>query len=116
MSQYVRSIVVKRDFENDKVVMALKPVGFGDALKFKNIDVENLKEDDIPEIFGSLKKYVTSLSGLKADDGTDVTMDEMFSDFYFSTLLIDMLTEWVGKGSPKNPSLPGASQGESQPG
>jgi hypothetical protein len=116
VSQYVRSIVVKRDFENDKVVMALKPVGFADALKFKNIDVDNLKEDDIPEIFGSLKKYVTSLSGLKADDGSDVTTDEMFSDFYFSTLLIDMLTEWVGKGSPQNPSSPGASRVESLPG
>jgi len=96
--------------------MALKPVGFADAMKFKNIDVKNLKEDDIPDIFGALKKYVTSLSGLKADDGTEVTIEEMFADFYFSTLLIDMLTEWVGKGSPKNPSLPGASRDELQPG
>jgi hypothetical protein len=104
VSQYVRSIVVKRDFQNDKVVMALRPVGFADALKFKNIDVNTLKEDDIPAIFGSLKKYVTSLSGLRADDGTDVTVDELFTDFFFSTLLIDMLTEWVGKGAPQNPS------------
>ena len=104
MSQYVRSIVVKRDFQNDNVVMALKPVGFGDALKFRNIDVSTLKEEDIPAIFGSMKKYVTSLSGMRADDGTDVNVDEMFTDFYFSTLLIDMLTEWVAKGSPQNPS------------
>jgi hypothetical protein len=116
VSQYVRSIVVKRDFENDKVVMALKPVGFGDALKFKNIDVDKLNEDDIPAIFGDLKKYVTSLTGLRSESGEEVTVDELFSVFYFSTLLIDMLTEWVGKGSPKNPSSPGASQGESQPG
>ena len=104
MSQYVRSIVVKRDFQGDKVTLALNPVGFGDALKFKNIDVGSLKEEDIPTIFDGLKKYVTSFTGLRTDDGAEVTLDEFFSAFYFSTLLIDMLTEWVGKGSPKNPS------------
>lgn len=107
MSQYVRSIVVKRDFQGDKVTLALNPVGFGDALKFKNIDVDALKEDDIPLIFGNLKNYVTALVGLHTDDGADVTIDEFFSLFYFSTLLIDMLTEWVAKGSPQNPSSPG---------
>lgn len=103
MSRYVRSIVVKRDFEDDKVTLTLTPVGFGDALKFRNIDVQNLKEDDIPKIFGELKKYVTTLAGLRSDDGTEVTVDEFFTSFYFSTLLVDMLTEWVAKGSPQNP-------------
>jgi len=103
VSQYVRSIVVKRDFQDDKVTMTLKPVSFVDALKFKNIDVDNLKEDDIPTVFSNVKPYVTTLAGLRADDGTEVTVDELFSSFFFSTLLIDMLTEWVGKGSPQNP-------------
>jgi hypothetical protein len=104
VSQYVRSIIVRRDFQGDKVVLALNPVGFGDALKFKNIDVNALKEEDIPAIFDGLKKYVTGLTGLRTDDGAEVTVDEFFSLFYFSTLLIDMLTEWVSRGSPQNPS------------
>jgi len=104
VSQYVRSIVVKRDFEGDKVVMSMRPIGFIDALKFRGIDISALKEDDVPAIFGAMKKYVTSLTGLRADDGTEVSVDELFTDFYFWGLLIDMLTEWVGKGSPQNPS------------
>lgn len=110
MSQYVRSIVVKRDFQGDKVTITFKPVKFFDAVKFRNIDTDNLKENDVPTIFNDFKAYVENLAGLRADDGSEVTVDEFFSLFYFSELLLDVLTEWISKGVPGNPSLPGALQ------
>ena len=116
MSQYVRSIVVKRDYQGDKVTLTLKPVGFMDAVKFKNIDTDNLKEDEVPSILNMIRPYITCFSGLKADDGSDVSLDEFFSAFCFSALLFDMLTEWISKSTPQNPSSPGASQAESRPG
>lgn len=116
MSQYVRNIIVKREFQDDKVTVTFRPVEFVDALKFKNIAADELSEDDVPGIFNKLKAYVISLSGLRADDGSDVTVDEFFSLLYFNELLLDVLTEWVSRGSPKNPRLPGASHGASLPG
>ena len=108
MSQYVRSIVIKRDYQGDKVTLTLKPVGFVDAVKFRNLNGDTLKEEDVPTILGAIRPYVTGFAGLKADDGTDVELDEFFSAFCFSTLLFDMLTEWVTKGTPQNPRSPGA--------
>jgi hypothetical protein len=116
VSQYVRSIVVKRDFEGDKVTVLFKPVKFVDALKYRNLDTSKLEEDDVPGLFDGFKGYVEKLSGLRTDDGLEVTLDEFFSLFYFSTLLIDVLEEWIERGAPKNPSLPGALQVASQPG
>lgn len=116
MSQYVRSIVVKRDFEGDKVTVSFRPVKFMDAVKFKNIDTDNLKEDAVAPIFNDFKSYVENLSGLRTDDGAEVTIDEFFSQFYFSSLLLDVLSEWIERGAPANPRLPGASQGAPQPG
>ena len=102
--------------QGDKVTLTLKPVNFMDAVKFKNIDTDNLKDEEVPAILGMIKPYITGFAGLKADDGSDVTLDELFSAFCFSALLFDMLTEWVSKGAPQNPLSPGASQGESRPG
>lgn len=116
MSQYVRSIVVKRQFQGDNVTVSFKPVKFVDALKFKNIDTSTLKEDEVPAIFDRLKAYVEHLSGLHADDGSDVTVDELFSQHYFFDLLLDVLTEWISRGTPRNPQLPGALPHAPQPG
>ena len=116
MSQYVRSIVVKRDFEGDKVTVSFRPVKFFDAVKFRNIDTDNLKEDDVPTIFDDFKAYVENLAGLRAEDGSEVTVDEFFSQFYFSDLLLDVLSEWIERGAPANPRSPGALQGAPQPG
>jgi len=103
VSQYVRSIVVKRDFQGDKVTITFKPVKFFDALKFKNIDTSTMKDDDVPLVFDKFKSYVEHLSGLHADDGSDVSLDELFSQHYFFDLLLDVLTEWIGRGLPRDP-------------
>lgn len=116
MSGYVRNIVIKREFEGDNVTIALKPAEFGDMLNFGKIDAKNLNKDELVLMFTKLKAYVAGLSGLKAGDASDVSVDELFSAAYFTGFLTDVLAEWLEKALPANPSSPGASQVESQPG
>jgi hypothetical protein len=116
VSQYVRSIVVKRQFQGDSITVTFRPVKFVDALKFKNIDTNSMKDEDVSAIFEKFKGYVEHLTGLRADDGSEVTVDEFFSQHYFFELLLDVLTEWISRGTPRNPSSPGALQAASQPG
>lgn len=104
MSQYVRSIAVKRTFQGDKVVLTLKPIKFIDAVKFRNIDTDALKEEEVQPIIDILKAYASGLTGLRAEDGEEVSLDEFFSLAFFSELMLDMLSEWIAGGLPKNPS------------
>jgi hypothetical protein len=104
VSGYVRNIVVKKDYEGDKVTITLNPIGFGDALKLKGLDPKTLSETDFIPLMEILKGYVVALSGLKADDASDISVEELFSKAYFVGLLTEVLEEWLKKGTPKDPS------------
>jgi hypothetical protein len=108
VSEYVREIIVKRQFQGDNVTVVLKPVKFSDALKFSNLDVAKLSVAELGPMVQDMKGYITKLDGLKAHDASDVTADEMFESAYFAELVTDVLTEWIGRGLPSNPSSAGA--------
>lgn len=108
MSGYVRDIIIKKRFQSDEVTVVLKPVRFADMLKFGELDTKSLKPAELVPMLQDMKGYVQKLSGLKAHDASDVTVDEFFDSAYFIELLTDVLMEWIERGTPANPSSAGA--------
>jgi hypothetical protein len=112
VSGYVRDIVIKKDWDGDKVTLVLRPVSFDDMLAVSNILVNGkaiIPVADLRTFLARMKPYTKTLSGLKAYDGSEVSIDELFDTAYFIELLTDVIAEWLEKGIPANPSSPGAS-------
>lgn len=115
MSSYVRDIVIKRQFQEDAVTIVMRPVKFGDALRFSEIDTTRLAPKDLVPFMNDMKGYVKTFSGLKANDATDVTIDELFEAAYFLDFLTGVLEEWLEKSIPTNPPSAGALPNGLQP-
>jgi len=112
VSGYVRDIVIKRTWDGDHVTIVMNPAKFVDVLGMGNIDKETFAAKQLPEFADKLKRYTKTLSGLKAHDASDVTIDELYDSAYFIDLVTDVLTEWLDKATPTNPSSPGASHSD----
>jgi hypothetical protein len=115
VSSYVRDIVIKRQFQDDAVTIVMRPVKFGDALRFSEIDTGKLAPKDLLPFMNDMKGYVKTLAGLKANDASEVTTDELFEAAYFLDFLTGVLEEWLEKSIPSNPSSAGASPNGLQP-
>jgi hypothetical protein len=115
VSGYVRDIVIKRQFQEDAVTIVMRPVKFGDALKFSEIETGKLSPKDMAPFLLDMKSYVKTLSGLKAHDASDVTVEELFESAYFLEFLTEVLEEWLDKSIPSNPPSAGASPNGLQP-
>jgi hypothetical protein len=115
VSKYVRDIVIKKQFEEDLVTVVLRPMKFGDALRFAELDTEKMSPKEVIPFMETMKGYVKTLSGLKTHDAADVTVDELFESTYFLDFLTDVLVEWLEKSTPSNPPSAGASRSEPQP-
>lgn len=109
MSGYVRDIVIKRPFQDDQVTVVMKPPRFLDMLSIAEMDLKHLAPKDFAPIIEKGRAYLKTLSGLKANDASEVSADEFFENAYFLELLTDVLIEWIEKGMPSNPPSPGAS-------
>lgn len=109
MSGYVREIVIKKDFQDDKVTVVMLPAKFQDMLSIADLDLKKLSTKDFAPIMKLARPYLKTLSGLKAHDASEVSADEFFDNAYFLELLTDVLIEWIDKALPANPPSPGAS-------
>ncbi len=107
MSGYVREIVIKKTWDGDQVTIVMKPAKFGDLLTFGGTSKDGIAQK-LPDWSEKLKAYTKTLSGLKAHDASEVTVDEFYDSAYFIELVTDVLTEWLEKATPANPPSPGA--------
>lgn len=101
MSGYVRDIVIKKRWEGDDVTVVMLPIKYGDMFAIG-------KSAPLQESFEKMKPYTKTLSGLKAHDASDVTIDEVYSSAFFIDLLTEIFKEWLSKATPQNPPSPGA--------
>lgn len=107
MGGYVREIEASIDFDGEKIVARLKPVKFADAMGL----VANRGDNTVfvKSIQETMGKYLVSLSGPMAADGTQVSQEEFLSAAYFSQAVVELGTQWINKASPANPPSPGVS-------
>lgn len=102
MSQYLRSIVYKSTFDGDEVEVVLRPLQFKDALKFRGLDSEAVAS----ALMEILPGYVQEVRGLRAADGTAVTLAELLNSSYFTPLLVNVGLELVTRAAISNPLPP----------
>ena len=103
MSKFVRNVVVSKMFEGDSVTATFRPLSFPAALEFKARSSGVIHDGSTEEfILKAAREHVVSFSGLKASDGTDVTLEEFFSAAYFIPLLTDLTSEWMQNSMPGN--------------
>lgn len=91
MSNYRSTSTVIFHFDGDTVTAKLGRVSFEDALAMRDTDGKNAAE--------ITRKYVKSISGLKDADGEDVPLEAVFTDFYFSPLVLEMTMKVLETGT-----------------
>jgi hypothetical protein len=111
VSGYVRDVVIKRTFQDDQVTIVMRPAKFSDLMKVADLrlDKKELSPKEVYPVIEVARPYLKTLSGLKANDASEVTADEFFENAYFMELLTEVLIEWIDKALPSNPPSPGAS-------
>lgn len=109
MSGYVRDIIIKRQWQGDDVTIVMKPAKFVDLMGFGKFDRGTFAQEQLPAFSEKLKGYTKTLSGLKAHDASEISVDEFYENAYFIELVTEVLSEWLGKATPSNPPSPGAS-------
>lgn len=132
MGGYSKHIVSKRTFDGDEITVVMKPLKFLDMLKIdgplldtseastllKNTtDLNERKEIEQKVGDGSVKlievayeilpRYVVSVEGLHAADGTKLGPDDLFESSYFTELLSKLLVELRNRSVPQDPPSPG---------
>jgi hypothetical protein len=111
VSKYLRSTLFETTFDGDKVSVMLKPIKQRDALRlFAASKAPEADGASLLSIYAELVPiYAEDLNGLRASDGTAVSMSEVTRDMYFSSLLIEIGNALIATGKPVDPKAP-ASQ------
>lgn len=108
MSSYVRSTNFKGEFQGDPVTCNLKPLSFSDLIKLQETVADD--EEAAKLIAEVVPNYVENFSGLKASDGTDVSIQEVCAVAYFAELAMDIGRILLSTARPpQQPSLPSGS-------
>jgi hypothetical protein len=109
VSGYVRSTPFEGEFAGEKVTAELLPLTFVDlvrlesAIKVGDADLARIHTDILP-------RYVKNMQGVKAADGSDVTIDEVASAAYFFELASTLGARIAEAATPPpKPSVPSAS-------
>ena len=115
MSKFTPLVKKEYEFEGDKVVVNFRRLQRGDMIKLmpliqkqrdagdKGMRLEVIGEF-MTEISDMVPKYVTGMSGLTAEDGTEISVETMAAEVYFldlqTSIAMDLLNEsMVGGGS-----------------
>lgn len=105
MSGYIRSTKVVYDFDGESVRVSLKPILFADTLKFHQVNTlsDEGRMAECSKLFSEIvPKYIEEMD-LKAKDGSQVTVEELCSVAYFTSLVIRIGSDLIRSGSPENP-------------
>ena len=100
MSGYLRNVIYTGQFDGDTVTVVMRPLELGDALKLRQLPADS---DQVSVLAELLSRYVLSVSGLRANDGTEVTKEEMLAGSYFAQLMANAAMELLNSASPKSP-------------
>jgi hypothetical protein len=109
VSGYVRSTPFEGEFGGAKVTADLDQLSFVDLVRIQS--ATNVSEEELAKIHGEiLPRYVKNLSGVKAKDGTDVSIQEVATTAYFFKLATELGIKIAEAATPpQKPSEPSAS-------
>lgn len=116
MSTFLRSKLFETTFDGDTVKVHLKPIVQADALKiFAHRDddrsAQNIKL--LPVFSEMLPRYVDGpIEGLRAADGSNVTVDELTTHMYFSSLVMELGYGLAAAGRIPDPKASGSPPAE----
>jgi hypothetical protein len=100
VSGYLRNVIYKGSFDGDEVEVVMRPLELGDALRLRKLP----EDADQAEVLADLlKRYAVSVKGIRAADGSDVTLEEMLGGSYFASVIASAAMELVTRASPKSP-------------
>jgi hypothetical protein len=103
VSGYLRNIIYKGSFDGDSVEITMKPVTLGETLDMQGKTTErDIAESLVPLV----REHTVSITGLKAADGMDVSIAEVFGSAYFTSLVLAAGMELLKNAAPKNPAQP----------
>ena len=103
MSKYLRQIIHKSEFDGDSVTVVMNPMNTLDALSIQGFS----SESGVASLFQPLMaKYLVSVSGLHAADGSEVSKDEFLTALYFLPLLAAAGMDLLNGSRIQNPTPP----------
>lgn len=91
MSKYLPIEHKVFNFDGDRVEVKLSRISFADAMAMRDID--GLEAAKIA------RKYVQAIDGVKDAFGAPVSVDTIFSEFYFAPLVLKIVTAVLETGS-----------------
>lgn len=123
MSSYLRSIPFTMDFDGDKITARLKPLKQVHAVRMQSLpshpevrngrNLEVFEPKDLLEFYVEIiPVYVEEFAGLRAMDGSPVTLQEMVEVNYFSAVVFALGAKITSTGvvpkapDPKTPASP----------
>lgn len=104
MSNYLRQVVFKTQFDGDEVTLVMNPLPMADALRLRS--TPQTQEAVVTAFADILGRQLVSVAGLRAADGTDIPKEELLRDAYFTSLVTDAGSELFRHAMPQNPKQP----------
>lgn len=109
MGKFIKSIVIKTEFDGDNVTMTVRPMDQATAIKLRNIqrkDPSGAPNDEgMNTMLSSFSEHLESVEGVTDADGNEVVLGEIKSSAYFIGLLSHGAIEWSSRSIPG--SVPG---------
>lgn len=102
MSKYLRQIVYKGEFDGDAVTLTMNHMETADVLTLRDLSADTVASTFQPLI----AKYLVSVEGLTAADGTPVTKEEFCAALYFLPVLVDAGMALINGSRVANPTPP----------
>lgn len=91
MGKYLPNVRKEFNFDGDNVEVMLSRISFEDAMSMREMDGQQAAQ--------VARKYVVSVIGIKGADGTSISVDTIFSEFYFSQLVLNIVTAVLETGT-----------------
>lgn len=108
MSGFLRNIVLAKTFDGDEVSMVLTPLTLEEVLMTSALSKgpdQNPSTSDVAKVVTPIvQKHLVSVTGLRAADGTEVTIQELLANAYFTRLVVDAGMELLSHAYPRNPN------------
>jgi hypothetical protein len=105
VSSYLRKITFVTEFDGDTVMLTMRPIERGDALRSTSF-VNSEKAEQTQYFIELFEKYVDEISGLVDASGASIEKSIIMRDLYFTELIVRTAIELVKGSSPKNPKKP----------
>lgn len=95
MGKFVRSIVIKEDFEGETATITCRPMTRMEALKLQKIE-----DEDFGGMVALLDPAIEKFEGLTDAAGAVITREDFLGNAYFLPLLAKVSAKWSEASVP----------------